>query len=162
MVTRSDLRLDFGDTVLNYVANECREDLKAYCSDIKSGEGRLLRCIDKNSAKVSSRCTQAMKDTGLKKKQREGRCSAPGGALGPARRRVYPMLESHQLVGLPAGMQEADGLHQQSKKRESELKRVKLSWLVALVRRMPRTQAGCSKLRLTSPQLEGGQRAKEK
>jgi hypothetical protein len=53
-------------TALAYTANECRDDLKAYCSDIKPGEGRLLQCIDKNSAKVSSRCKQAMQDVGLK------------------------------------------------------------------------------------------------
>jgi len=53
-------------TALAYTANECRDDLKAYCSDIKPGQGRLLQCIDKNSAKVSTRCKQAMKDAGLK------------------------------------------------------------------------------------------------
>ncbi|HEX9135882.1 MAG TPA: cysteine rich repeat-containing protein [Nitrospirota bacterium] len=50
-----------------YVANECRDDLTKFCSDIKPGEGRLLQCIDKNEAKVSKRCKQALKDTGLKK-----------------------------------------------------------------------------------------------
>lgn len=52
---------------LVYAASECRDDLKSYCSDIKPGEGRLLQCIDKNDAKVSKRCKQALKDTGLKK-----------------------------------------------------------------------------------------------
>lgn len=53
-------------TALTYVANECRDDLKNYCADVKPGEGRLLQCMDKNDAKLSKRCTQAMKDTGLK------------------------------------------------------------------------------------------------
>ena len=52
---------------LVYAASECRDDLKANCSGIKPGEGRLLQCIDKNDAKVSKRCKQALKDTGLKK-----------------------------------------------------------------------------------------------
>jgi hypothetical protein len=52
---------------LTYVANECRDDLEKFCSNIKPGEGRLLQCIDKNNAKVSNRCKQALKDTGLKK-----------------------------------------------------------------------------------------------
>ena len=52
---------------LAYAANECRDDLKKFCSDIKPGEGRLMQCIDKNDAKVSGRCKQALKDTGLKK-----------------------------------------------------------------------------------------------
>ena len=54
-------------TALTYVANECRDDLEKFCSNIKPGEGRLLQCIDKNNAKVSKRCKQAFKDTGLKK-----------------------------------------------------------------------------------------------
>ena len=52
---------------LSYAANECRDDLTKFCSDIKPGGGRLLQCIDKNNAKVSKRCKQALKDTGLKK-----------------------------------------------------------------------------------------------
>ena len=54
-------------TALTYVANECRDDLKANCANIKPGEGRLLTCLEKNDAKVSGRCKQALKDVGLKK-----------------------------------------------------------------------------------------------
>jgi hypothetical protein len=54
-------------SALSYVVNECRDDLKTYCSDIQPGEGRLLQCMDRNYAKVSKRCKQALKDTGLKK-----------------------------------------------------------------------------------------------
>jgi hypothetical protein len=50
-----------------YAANECRDDLTKFCSDMKPGGGRLLQCLDKNDAKVSKRCKQALKDTGLKK-----------------------------------------------------------------------------------------------
>jgi hypothetical protein len=60
------VQLERALTALTYVANECRDDLAMYCSDIKPGEGRLLQCIDKNDAKLTKRCTQAMKDTGLK------------------------------------------------------------------------------------------------
>jgi len=54
-------------TALTYVANECRDDLKANCANINPGEGRLLTCLEKNDAKVSGRCRQALKDVGLKK-----------------------------------------------------------------------------------------------
>jgi len=47
---------------LTYLANECRDDLKAFCSDVKPGEGRLIDCIGKNKDKISSRCKQAIKD----------------------------------------------------------------------------------------------------
>ncbi len=51
---------------LAYAANECRDDLKTYCSEIKPGDGRLLQCLQKNDAKINKRCKQALKDTGLK------------------------------------------------------------------------------------------------
>lgn len=52
---------------LTYVANECRDDLRAHCSAVKPGEGRLLDCIEKNSEKVSGRCKQAIRDINLRK-----------------------------------------------------------------------------------------------
>ena len=54
-------------TALTYVANECRDDLKTYCSNVQAGEGRLLNCLDKQKGKVSKRCNQAMKDVGITK-----------------------------------------------------------------------------------------------
>jgi hypothetical protein len=59
-------QLERAITALTYLANECRSDLKAYCTDVKPGEGRLINCIDKNMAKVSSRCKQAIKDVAQK------------------------------------------------------------------------------------------------
>ena len=61
-------QLERAITAITYVANECREDLKAYCSGVKPGEGRLIDCIDKNMEKVSDRCKQAIKDVGIRKK----------------------------------------------------------------------------------------------
>lgn len=55
-------QLERAVAALTYLANECKDDLKAFCSDVKPGEGRLLDCIDKNMAKVSGRCKQAIKD----------------------------------------------------------------------------------------------------
>lgn len=54
-------------TALAYMVSECRDDIKTYCLDISPGQGRVLQCIDKNRAKVSSRCKQALKETELKK-----------------------------------------------------------------------------------------------
>ena len=61
------VQLERAVAALSYLANECRDDLVTYCADIKPGEGRLIQCIDKNEAKVSGRCKQALKDTGVKK-----------------------------------------------------------------------------------------------
>jgi hypothetical protein len=59
-------QLERAITALTYLANECRNDLKTFCSDVKPGEGRLINCIDKNMEKVSSRCKQAIKDVAKK------------------------------------------------------------------------------------------------
>ncbi|NJC88864.1 MAG: hypothetical protein FIB02_10130 [Desulfuromonas sp.] len=60
-------QLDRTLSTLSYAVNECRDDLKKNCADVKPGEGRLLDCLNKNEAKVSTRCNAALKDTGLKK-----------------------------------------------------------------------------------------------
>jgi Cysteine rich repeat len=60
-------QLERAINALAYAVNECRNDLTKFCSDIKPGQGRLLQCIEKNDAKVTTRCKQALKDTGLKK-----------------------------------------------------------------------------------------------
>jgi hypothetical protein len=62
-------QLERAVNALTYTANECREDLKSYCSNVKPGEGRLLDCLDKKKEVLSARCKQAMSDVGLKKKK---------------------------------------------------------------------------------------------
>jgi len=51
---------------LTYLVNECGHDLEAHCADVPAGEGRLLKCLNQNEKKLSGRCKQALKDTGLK------------------------------------------------------------------------------------------------
>jgi len=51
---------------LKHLANECKSDISSLCADTVPGEGRILNCLEKNEAKVSSRCKQAAKDVGLK------------------------------------------------------------------------------------------------
>ena len=60
-------RLERAVAALSYAENECASDLKQYCSGVAAGQGRLMQCIEQNDAKVSNRCKQALKDTGLKK-----------------------------------------------------------------------------------------------
>jgi len=60
-------QLEQAVNALKYAATQCKDDLKAFCSQVQPGEGRMLQCLDKNNAKVSSSCKQALKDTGLKK-----------------------------------------------------------------------------------------------
>ena len=60
-------QLDRTLTNLSYAIGECRDDLKSFCAEVKPGEGRLLDCLSKNEAKITNRCNNALKDTGLKK-----------------------------------------------------------------------------------------------
>lgn len=59
-------QLDRAISALTYMANECGDDLDKFCANVPEGEGRLLNCLKKNKKKVSSRCNQALKDTGMK------------------------------------------------------------------------------------------------
>ena len=51
---------------LTYLANECDADLEKFCAEVAVGEGRVLKCLDENSSKISARCTQALKDVSAK------------------------------------------------------------------------------------------------
>ena len=59
-------QLERAVAALTYLDNECGDDLEKYCANVQAGEGRLLNCLDKNEKKISRRCKQALKDTGLK------------------------------------------------------------------------------------------------
>ena len=59
-------QLERAVTALRYVANECKGDISSLCADTVPGEGRIIKCLEKNDAKVSSRCKQAKKDVGIK------------------------------------------------------------------------------------------------
>ncbi|MDA8138696.1 MAG: cysteine rich repeat-containing protein [Desulfobacteraceae bacterium] len=61
-------RLERAVTALNFVAQECEADITTLCKNVAAGEGRLLQCLEKNDAKVSKRCKEALKGTGLKQK----------------------------------------------------------------------------------------------
>ena len=51
---------------LSYVANECDDDIDKYCAGVQAGEGRILACLEAQGTKIQGRCTQALKDVGLK------------------------------------------------------------------------------------------------
>ncbi len=61
-------RLERAVAALNFAAQECEADITTLCKSVSAGEGRILECLDKNDAKVSQRCKDALKSTGLKAK----------------------------------------------------------------------------------------------
>jgi hypothetical protein len=58
--------LDNAISKLTYVAEECEDDLAAYCANVEVGGGRLLDCLKKNKDRISEGCNQALEDTNLK------------------------------------------------------------------------------------------------
>jgi hypothetical protein len=59
-------QLERAVAALSYAVNECREDLTSYCSGVRAGEGRLLKCLEEHDSQVSGRCRQALMDVRLK------------------------------------------------------------------------------------------------
>ena len=60
------VQLESAVAALTYVANECDNDLRKYCSSVAVGEGRLLDCLDRNASRLHKRCNQALRDVGLR------------------------------------------------------------------------------------------------
>jgi len=50
------LLLSFGSTAVAQDINPCAKDMKQFCSDVKPGGGRLLRCYEDNKDKMSPAC----------------------------------------------------------------------------------------------------------
>lgn len=59
-------QLDRSIANLAVVAKGCGRDLRAFCSTVKPGEGRMLNCLDMNKNKLSPQCKEALKSGGLK------------------------------------------------------------------------------------------------
>ena len=58
--------LELALTTLSYLAGECRDDLMKYCSDVKVGEGRLIKCLGKNKGGLTDRCKTAYDEVVVK------------------------------------------------------------------------------------------------
>ena len=58
--------LEMALTTLSYLAGECRDDLKKFCSDVKPGEGRLINCLDKKKDALTDRCKTAFEEVVVK------------------------------------------------------------------------------------------------
>ena len=61
------VQLERAVAALVYLANECDADLDKHCGDVAAGQGRLLKCLEENTKKISKRCKQAMQDVKSKK-----------------------------------------------------------------------------------------------
>jgi len=59
-------RLERAVAAMTYLAGECQDDLETYCQEVQAGQGRLLKCLKDNEAKLSDRCRGAFQDVGMK------------------------------------------------------------------------------------------------
>ena len=49
-------------SLLETVANGCKEELEKYCGNVTPGEGRVLACLYAYGDKLSGRCEYALYD----------------------------------------------------------------------------------------------------
>ena len=52
-------------SLLETVANGCKEELEKYCSNVTPGEGRVLACLFAYEDKLSGRCEYALYDAAV-------------------------------------------------------------------------------------------------
>lgn len=57
-------QLERAVAVLSYLINECGDDAEKVCPNVEVGEGRIVKCLGDNRAKVSNRCVLALQETG--------------------------------------------------------------------------------------------------
>jgi len=55
-------QLEKAIVALTHLATECMDDIETHCADTPVGEGRVLKCLEDNEAKLSQRCRQAAAD----------------------------------------------------------------------------------------------------
>jgi hypothetical protein len=46
-----------------YVAQSCETEIKTLCNEVEAGEGRILACLEENSAALGDSCKKALADT---------------------------------------------------------------------------------------------------
>lgn len=64
-IVEAAIALEMGMMAIDYSIKACEADADKYCLDVEAGEGRIVRCLRKNEAKLNKACTAALKETGL-------------------------------------------------------------------------------------------------
>lgn len=45
---------------VSYIAQECETDIETHCSDMGTGDGKILACLTEHDAEVSESCKKAV------------------------------------------------------------------------------------------------------
>ncbi len=53
---------ELADAII-YVAESCETEIETLCRDVEMGEGRILACLEQNSAALGETCVTALADT---------------------------------------------------------------------------------------------------
>jgi hypothetical protein len=64
-IVEAAMALEMGMMALDYSIKACEADADKYCADVEAGEGRIVSCLRKNEASLNTKCTTALKETGL-------------------------------------------------------------------------------------------------
>ena len=59
--------LELAVEAISFVASQCRQDIKSLCGATVPGEGRIAACLLDKKAELSSHCSSAIDQVGLKK-----------------------------------------------------------------------------------------------
>lgn len=64
-IVEAAVAAELGLLAIEHSINACEADADKYCLNVEPGEGRMLSCLKKNEKKLDSKCTSALKETGL-------------------------------------------------------------------------------------------------
>ena len=53
---------------ISYIASQCRQDIRSLCGETVPGQGRIAECLLDKKTQLSSHCSGAIEEVGLKKK----------------------------------------------------------------------------------------------
>jgi gas vesicle protein len=53
------------------IKDACENDVKSYCADVEKGEGRIHKCLKENKEKLSSGCSDTLKEVKDKFKEKK-------------------------------------------------------------------------------------------
>lgn len=64
-IVEAAISLELGMMAIDYSIKSCEADADKHCLKVQPGEGRIISCLKKNEATLSSQCVTALKETGL-------------------------------------------------------------------------------------------------